>query len=150
MFVQTTALHHRGVMAMLAAAVEKAESLDIPQCICIVDASGVTLGEIRMSGAKFTSMKSAATKARTAASIRAPSSSVPAAAAPAIAAATSGDVTGLAGGFPIVVGLPPAVHCVGGVGVGSGSPEQDCAVAVAALAAIGCSPAYSLAEMSLG
>jgi len=52
---------------------------------------------------------------------------------PAIAAATDGAVTGLRGGLPIRVGGV----LLGGIGVGSGSGEQDETVARAALSAIG-------------
>ncbi|MEO0990113.1 MAG: heme-binding protein [Pseudomonadota bacterium] len=131
--IATTALTHGGVLAMLAAAVAKAEEIGQPQCIVIVDASGEVLGEIRMTGAKYLSRKSARTKARTAASIGAPSSAIPEAVRPHIAAATQNAVTGLGGGLPIRVGG----HLIGGIGVGSGSPEQDIEVAEAALRAIG-------------
>ncbi|WP_299688079.1 heme-binding protein [uncultured Tateyamaria sp.] len=129
----TLTLTHSGVMAMLHAAVAKAEEMGQPQCIVIVDASGETLGEIRMSGAKYLSRRSARTKARTAASIGAPSSTIPEAVRPAIAAATQDAVTGLGGGLPIRV----SGTLVGGIGVGSGSADQDVEVAQAALAAIG-------------
>ena len=99
----------------------------------IVDASGEPLGEIRRTGAKFLSRKSARAKARTAASIGAPSDATPEAVRPHIAAATQGDVTGLGGGLPIRV----EGHLVGGIGVGSGSLDQDKDVATAALKAIG-------------
>ncbi len=126
-------LTHTAVLAMLSAAVAKAEEIGQPQCIVIVDASGETLGELRMTGAKFLSRKSAATKARTAASIGAPSDVIPEAVRPHIAAATQGAVTGLVGGLPIRM----SGTLVGGIGVGSGSPDQDMAVARAALSAIG-------------
>ena len=129
----TTVLTHTGVMAMLSAAVTRAEEIGQPQCVVIVDASGELLGEIRMTGAKFLSRKSARAKARTAASIGAPGTSVPEAVRPAIAAATGGEVSGLPGGLPIFIdGV-----LVGGIGVGSGSPEQDTEVATVALRAIG-------------
>ena len=131
--IATTALTHGGVLTMLAAAVAKAEEIGQPQCIVIVDASGEVLGEIRMTGAKYLSRKSARTKARTAASIGAPSSAIPEAVRPHIAAATQNAVTGLGGGLPIRV----SGHLIGGIGVGSGSPEQDIEVAEAALRAIG-------------
>ncbi len=132
-FVETTArLTHRATLAMLQAAVGKAEEIGQPQCIVIVDASGETLAQIRMSGAKYLSMKSARAKARTAASIGGPSAAIPEAVAPAIAAATEGDVTRLGGGLPIL----HAGQVIGGIGVGSGSPEQDCEVAEAALAVL--------------
>lgn len=126
-------------MAMLNAAIEKANSMGQPQCIVIVDASGELLGEIRMTGAKFLSRKSAAAKAATAASIGAPSHAVPEAVRPYIAAATQGAVTGLPGGLPIIV----EGHVVGGIGIGSGSGEQDIEVATAALAAIGAQSEFS-------
>lgn len=129
----TSALTDHAVLAMLAAGVAKASEIGAPQCIVIVDASGEPLGEIRMTGSRFLSRKSARAKARTAASIGAPSAGIPEAMRPLLAAATQGDVTGLSGGLPIRIGG----DLVGGIGVGSGSPEQDVAVAEAALAAIG-------------
>ncbi|MEL6234700.1 MAG: heme-binding protein [Pseudomonadota bacterium] len=128
-----TILTHAGTLAMLAAAVAQAEAMAQPQCIVIVDGSGELLGEIRMTGAKFLSRKTALAKARTAASIGAPSAAIPEAVRPALAAATQGAVTGLGGGLPIRL----QGRLLGGIGVGSGSPEQDLDVARAALAAIG-------------
>lgn len=133
MTVTTRALTHSAVLKMMSASVSKAEEIGQPQCIVIVDASGEPLGEIRMTGAKYLSRKSARAKARTSASIAAPSDRIPEAVRPQIAAATGGDVTGLGGGLPIVIdGI-----LLGGIGVGSGSPEQDLEVARAALGAVG-------------
>jgi uncharacterized protein GlcG (DUF336 family) len=129
----TTRLTDAAVMAMLAGAIDKAREMGQPQCIVICDASGESMGELRMSGAKFLSLKSARAKARTAASIRAPSANVPEAIRPMISAATEGHVTALPGGLPVVI----AGECVGGIGVGSGTGAQDIEVANAALAAIG-------------
>ncbi|MEM6941639.1 MAG: heme-binding protein [Pseudomonadota bacterium] len=133
---QVLQLTHAGSLAMLEAAVAKAEEIGQPQCIVIVDASGVALAQLRMAGAKYLSMQSATAKARTAASIGAPSDAIPEAVGPAIAAATNGHVTRLGGGLPIVIGDA----LVGGIGVGSGSPDQDKAVASAALKAVGANP----------
>ncbi|MEM6617345.1 MAG: heme-binding protein [Pseudomonadota bacterium] len=126
-------LTHSAVLKMLAAAATKAEEIGQPQCIVIVDASGETLGQLRMTGAKFLSLKSARSKARTAASIGAPTTNIPEAVGPAIAAATQNEITRLGGGLPINLDG----QILGGIGVGSGSPDQDIAVAEAALAAIG-------------
>ncbi|MEM8812015.1 MAG: heme-binding protein [Pseudomonadota bacterium] len=129
-------LTHQGVMTMLGAAIEAAEALGQPQCIVIVDQSGGLLGEIMMTGAKFLSRRSARAKAMTAASIGAPSSGIPEPVRPAIAAATDGAVTGLPGGLPIRFdGV-----LVGGIGIGSGTSDQDVAVANAALQAVGADP----------
>jgi len=132
-FETRSVLTHRGAMTMLAAAVAKAEEIGVPQCIVIVDQSGELVGEIRMTGSKFLSRKSARAKALTAASIGAPSSEIPDHVRPAIAAATEGSVTGLPGGLPIKFDG----QTVGGIGVGSGAPDDDLAVATAALSAIG-------------
>ncbi|MEM8570576.1 MAG: heme-binding protein [Pseudomonadota bacterium] len=129
---ETLTLTHVAVLEMLLAAVAEAERIGQPQCIVIVDASGEILGQIRMTGAKFLSLKSARSKARTAASIGAETASIPEPVGPAIAAATGGDVTRLGGGLPIFVDD----HLVGGVGVGSGSPDDDLAVAQVAIAAL--------------
>lgn len=131
-FVEDFKLTHQAVLTMLNAAVKQADAMGQPQCIVIVDASGVTLGQIRMTGAKFLSSKSARAKARTAASIKAPSDAIPEPVGLAIAAATDGEVTRLGGGLPIVF----KGQVVGGIGVGSGSAEQDKDVAQAAIDAI--------------
>ena len=130
---ETRQLSHAGVMAMLTAAVARAEEIGQPQCVVVLDASGEVLGEIRMTGSKFLSRRSALAKALTAASHGVPSETIPDVVRPAIAAATGGGVTGLPGGLPIVIDGT----LVGGIGVGSGKPEQDVAVAHAALAAVG-------------
>lgn len=120
---------------MLTATTERAEAMGQPQCIVIVDASGGTLGELKMTGAKFLSLKSARAKALTAASTGKPSSAIPEAVRPAIGAATGGSITGLPGGLPIVVDG----ELLGGIGIGSGTGDQDVEVANAALASIGAS-----------
>ena len=66
------------------------------------------------------------------ASIGAESAAIPDAVRPAIAAATDGAVTGLPGGLPI----KKDGYVLGGIGVGSGTGDEDIAVARAALAAI--------------
>lgn len=128
-------LTHKAVLAMLTAAVDRAEAMGQPQCIVIVDASGGTLAELKMTGAKFLSLKSARAKALTAASTGKPSSAIPEAVRPAIGAATGGSVTGLPGGLPIIVDG----ELLGGIGIGSGTGDQDVEVANAALASIGAS-----------
>ncbi len=118
---------------MLTAAQTAASAMGVPQCIVIVDPSAVDLGVLRMRGSRVLSLKSARSKAQTAASSGKASSALPDAVRGAIAAATQGAMTGLAGGLPIRIDG----QLLGGIGVGSGSAEQDVAVAQAALAAIG-------------
>ncbi len=134
--MQTNGLTNAAVFEMLRAAVAYADQIGQPQCIVIVDASGETLGACRMTGAQYLSRLSARAKARTSGSIGAPPDAIPEAVRPNIAAATQGQVTGLRGGLPIRI----AGALVGGIGVGSGSPDLDFAVAGTALAAFGAEP----------
>ncbi|MBN8954658.1 MULTISPECIES: heme-binding protein [unclassified Rhizobium] len=129
----SSVLSDEGVMTLLTAAISAASQMGQPQCIVIVDQSGVTLGSFRMRGSRFQSLKSALAKALTSASIGAPSHSLAEHARVPLAIATHGGMTGLRGGLPIRVGGT----LVGGIGVGSGSGEQDEQVARAALKAIG-------------
>ncbi|WP_333868059.1 GlcG/HbpS family heme-binding protein [Cypionkella sp.] len=132
-FANTLRLTHSATLQMLTAAVAKAEAMGQPQCIVIVDASGEVLGKIRMTGAKFLSLRSAFAKAQTAASIGAPTENVPEIMRPALSLATQGGITWLKGGLPIRI----KGELVGGIGIGSGTGDQDYEVALAALAAIG-------------
>ncbi|MBB4008765.1 GlcG/HbpS family heme-binding protein [Allorhizobium taibaishanense] len=129
----SSALTDEGVAALLRAAIDAATAMGQPQCIVIVDQSGVLLASFRMRGSRYLSLKSATAKARTAASLAAPSHSVPDSAKLLLAAATQNEATGLRGGLPIRVGG----MLIGGIGIGSGSGEQDEDVAREALAAIG-------------
>ncbi|WP_299863649.1 heme-binding protein [uncultured Hoeflea sp.] len=130
---KTMELTHQAALEMLRAGVAAADEIGQPQCIVIVDKSGESLAALRMTGSKYLSLLSARAKARTAASIGVESSMIPPQVAPLIAAATQGAVTGLGGGLPVYMDDV----LLGGIGVGSGSPEQDRAVAIAALDAIG-------------
>lgn len=88
---ETTArLTDAAVMAMLAAAAEKARSMGQPQCIVIVDASAVEVGSLRMTGARVLSLRSARAKAMTAASTGRASAALAEGVRLAIAAATDG------------------------------------------------------------
>ncbi len=126
-------LTHHGALCALDAALKKAESLDVPQNITIVDDGGNLLAFVRMDGAKTMSIRTSQKKAISAASHRQPSGQLKAELEVLMAIATDGGLTNLEGGFPIVIdGI-----CVGAIGVGSGTGAQDCEVARAALAALG-------------
>lgn len=131
--IPSVTLTHDAVLIMLTAAVAKAEEMGQPQCVVIVDASGETLGSIKMNGAKYLSLHSARTKARTAASINNATGGMPEDFAAKLAAATQNRVTNLPGGLPIRFNGMLA----GAIGVGSGTGDQDIEVGKAALAAVG-------------
>ena len=131
--IDTKALTHQGALTMLAASAAEAETIGQPQCIVIVDASGELIAELRMTGAKYLSRKSARAKARTAASINAPSANIPEGFGELLTSATQNEVTRLPGGLPIRMGGV----LIGGIGIGSGTGDQDIAVAQAALRAVG-------------
>lgn len=126
-------LTHQGALKLLQAAIAKAQQMGQPQCIAVVDDGGNMLAFVRMDGAKFLSATSALNKARTAASIRAPTGGAPADIEIKLAIATESGFTNLKGGLPVILNG----HCVGAIGVGSGTGEQDAEVGRAALAAIG-------------
>lgn len=125
-------LTHAGALKALEAGVAKADSMGQPQCISIVDNGGHLLAFVRMDGAFHMSLETSLRKARTAAGYGQPTGGLEAGIDIKLAIGTDGQRINLPGGLPIVVDG----HLIGGVGVGSGTGEQDREVAAAAIAAI--------------
>jgi uncharacterized protein GlcG (DUF336 family) len=121
-----------GAQTLLAAAIAKARDMNVPQCICIVDAGGHLLTMARMDGAFTLSIDTALRKAQTAAAYGVPTGNIAAGIDLKLAIATEGRRINLPGGLPVVVDG----HVVGAIGVGSGTGEQDREVANTALGAI--------------
>jgi uncharacterized protein GlcG (DUF336 family) len=126
-------LTHDGALRLIQAAMAKAQQMGVPQCIAVVDDGGNMLAFVRMDGAKFLSASSALNKARTAASTRQATGGAHAEVEIKLAIATGGGFTNLKGGLPVILNG----HCVGAIGVGSGTGDQDAEVGRAALAAVG-------------
>ena len=120
-----------GAMKLLQAAMAKARDMNVPQCICVVDAGGHLLAFARMDGAFALSVDTALRKAQTAASYGVATGDIAAGIDLKLAIATEGKRINLPGGLPVIVDG----HVIGGIGVGSGTGEQDKEVAKAALAA---------------
>lgn len=120
-----------GAMRLLQAAMAKARDMKVPQCISVVDAGGHLLAFARMDGAFALSVDTALRKAQTAASYGVPTGDIAAGIDLKLAIATEGKRINLPGGLPVIVDG----HVIGGIGVGSGTGEQDKEVAKAALAA---------------
>ena len=125
-------LTHEGALMILDAAVAKAAQMGVPQCIAVVDDGGNLLAFLRMDGAKFLSIESAMRKAITAVSSRVPTGGVAEGLDMKLAAVTAGRLTNLKGGVPVIIDGT----VIGGIGVGSGTGDQDLEVARAGLAAI--------------
>ena len=121
-----------GAMKLLTAAIAKAREMRVPQCISIVDTGGHLLAFGRMDGAFVQSIDTSLMKAMTAASYGIPTGDIAAGIDIKLAIATRGKRINLPGGLPVIVDD----HVIGGIGVGSGTGEQDRQVANAALAAL--------------
>lgn len=129
---QTQELTHAATMIVLQGAIAKAEAMDVPQCIAIVDTGGNLLAFVRMDGAKVLSQLSATHKAVTASSGRMPTGGLPTDVEAKLAFATGGQLTNLKGGLPITI----ENQIVGAIGVGSGTGQQDVEVAQAGVEAL--------------
>lgn len=125
-------LTHEGALKALDAGIAKAAAMGQPQCISVVDEGGHLLAFVRMDGAFHMSMQTSLRKARTAACYGAPTGGIAEGIDMKLAVGTDGERINLPGGLPVVVDG----DCIGGVGVGSGTGEQDREVAAAAIAAI--------------
>ena len=138
MIRQAPKLTHAGTRAIIDAAEAKAREIGVPQCIAVVDEGGHLLAFSRMDGGKISSVRVAITKAVSAATRRSPTGPMPNAEDPSVLLsiglplATGLTVTPIRGGVPILV----ENQVVGGVGVSSGTEQQDVDVAYAGIAAL--------------
>ncbi|MBY3165672.1 heme-binding protein [Rhizobium laguerreae] len=130
-------LTYAGAAIAIEAAVAKSREISAPECIAVVDAGGNLLAFARVEGAAVLAVEPAIAKAATSASIGAPTGSIPFEFGANLGFASQGGLVNLGGGFPIIHNG----QLVGAIGVGSGTTEQDVAVAQAGrdalLAALG-------------
>lgn len=124
-----------GARAVLDAALAEAERTGVPECVAVVDPGGHLLAFGRSDGARTASISIALTKAVSAATRKRPTGEEAGGEMIAtIRTALAADrVTGIGGGFPLVVGG----ETVGAIGVSSGTVDEDVAVARAGIAALG-------------
>jgi uncharacterized protein GlcG (DUF336 family) len=125
-------LTYEGAHVLLEAAIRHAEAIGVPQCIAVVDDGCNLLAFARMDGARVLSVTSAQRKAMTAATTGKPTGTIQPDVELKLAIATDGAMVNLKGGLPVIINQ----HVLGGIGVGSGTGEQDREVALAALRAI--------------
>lgn len=111
---------------LIEGAQEKAHEIDVPMCIAITDDSGNLVSFSRMDGGKVTSVTIAQDKAFTAAAARKATHEynevcVPGNLAFGIHTSMAGRLCVVGGGLPVLVDG----EVVGGIGVSSGTPQQD-------------------------
>lgn len=121
---------------IMDAAIAKANEIQLPMCISVVDAACNLLCFERMDGGKTHSINVSMDKAYTAASVRKATSEIYPNVQPGqplfgIHTQQGGRFCIVAGGIPVMVGG----ECVGAVGVSSGTIEQDMVVAEAGIEA---------------
>ena len=105
---------------------QKAQEIGVPMCIAVVDESGNLIAFDRMDGGKVTSITIAQDKAFTAAAARKATHDYNAACVPGnlafgIHTALGGRLCVVGGGLPVYV----EGEVVGGIGLSSGTPQQD-------------------------
>ena len=120
-------LTYAGAAIAIAAAVAKSNEISAPECIAVVDAGGNLLAYARVDGAAVLAIQPAIAKASTSAALGAPTGGIPFEFGANLAFASHGGITNLGGGFPIIY----KGELLGAIGVGSGTTEQDVAVAEA-------------------
>lgn len=127
-----TKLTADAALRLVQEAAKVADRMGVPQCIAVVDEGCNLLAFLRMDGSRVLSIDSARRKAETAAATGKPSGEMHADVEIKLAIASGGRMTNLKGGLPIVVDG----QVVGGIGIGSGTGEQDREIAAAAIAAV--------------
>lgn len=119
---------------LIEGAKRHAETIGVPMCISVVDESGIPISFTRMNGGKVTSTTIALDKAYTAAAARKATheynqACVPGNLAFGIHTEVGGRLSTVGGGMPVLVDG----EVVGGIGISSGTPDQDMACAQAGI-----------------
>jgi uncharacterized protein GlcG (DUF336 family) len=119
---------------LIAGATRYAEEIGVPMCIAITDESGQLIAFERMEGGKVTSTTIAIDKSFTASAAKKATheygaASQPGAPAYGIFSAIEGRLMVVGGGLPVLW----QGEVIGGIGVSSGTPAQDQAVAQAGI-----------------
>jgi len=119
---------------LIEGAAHAAQIIGVPMCIAIVDESGNLLAFERMDGGKITSVSIAQDKAFTAAAARKATHEynekcIPGNLVFGIHTALGGRLCVVGGGLPVSVNG----EVVGGIGLSSGTPQQDMACAQAGI-----------------
>ncbi len=127
-------LDQSDAQVLIRGAREKANEIGIAMCIAITDESGTLVAFERMDGGKVTSVTIAQDKSFTASAARKSTheynqACVPGSLAFGIHTALGGRLSIVGGGLPILVDG----EVVGGIGLSSGTPQQDMTCAQAGI-----------------
>ena len=122
-------LTHDAALKLVTAAAAKATEIGVPQVVVVVDEGCNMLAFLRMDGSRVLSIDSATRKAMTSAATGKPTGGLAADMELKLGLATTGKITNLKGGLPLIVDG----FVVGGIGIGSGTGEQDLVCAQAAV-----------------
>ncbi|WP_394170004.1 heme-binding protein [Saccharospirillum alexandrii] len=115
---------------LIEGARQHANDIGVPMCIAVVDESGNLIAFERMNGGKISSIGVAQNKAYTAGAARKATHEYNAACVPGnLVFGIHTQLSVVGGGLPVWVGG----DCVGGIGLSSGTPEQDLACAQAGI-----------------
>ncbi|MBS98741.1 MAG: DNA polymerase III subunit delta' [Oceanospirillaceae bacterium] len=121
-----TRLDQQDARLLIAGAASKAQEIGVPMCIAVVDESGNLVAFERMDGGKITSVTIAQDKAFTAAAAKKATHEynekcVPGSLVFGIHTALGGRLCVVGGGLPVSIDG----EVVGGIGLSSGTPQQD-------------------------
>lgn len=127
-------LDQQDASLLIEGAKQKADEVGVPMCIAIVDESGNLVAFERMDGGKITSVTIAQDKAFTAAAARKATHEynekcVPGSLVFGIHTSLGGRLCVVGGGLPVSVDG----EVVGGIGLSSGTPDQDMTCAQAGI-----------------
>ena len=115
---------------LIEGARQHATHLDVPMCIAVVDESGNLIAFERMDGGKTSSIGVAQNKAYTAGAARKATHEYNAACVPGnLVFGIHTELSVVGGGLPVWADD----DCVGGIGLSSGTPDQDIACAQAGI-----------------
>jgi len=111
---------------LIEGAAAKAREIGVPMCIAITDESGNLIAFERMDGGKITSVTIAQDKSFTASAAKKATHdynavNVPGKLAFGIHTEVGGRISSVGGGLPVIVDD----EVVGGIGLSSGTPQQD-------------------------
>lgn len=132
-YMTTATITHEAALGAIQIAIKEGAKLGVAVVVTIVDSGMSVVAFCKADGATPHSVETSRRKANTAASTRKKTGWMSDAFAIQLPLGTGGILTNILGGFPVKF---DGTH-VAGLGIAGGSPDQDAAIGIATLAAIG-------------